>query len=70
MAVTASWQPEAVPLSAPSVNAFMMKSGVHTSRAHDTDNADIRRVLDTAATGEVRTGIGTPVAEDPKDLGF
>jgi len=43
---------------------------IDTARAHNTDNPDVGGVLDTAATGKVSTGIGTPVADDTLNLGL
>jgi hypothetical protein len=37
---------------------------VNTPGTHDTDDPYIWRVLDTATTGKVSTGIGAPVTEN------
>jgi hypothetical protein len=47
---------------------FKDEQCVDSSGTHDTDYSDIRRVLDTASTGKVCTGIRAPVTENTKDF--
>ena len=49
---------------------FQDEERIDPARAHDTDNPYIGRVLDTTATCQVGSCIGTPVADNALDLGL
>jgi hypothetical protein len=56
------------------VNPFLKtgqdEEGVHPSGAGHANDPDIRRILDPAGTGKIRSCIAAPVAEKSHDFGF
>jgi hypothetical protein len=44
------------------------KGRIHPARAHDPDRAQVGRILHPGYPGEVRAGIGTPVAKKRHNL--
>ncbi len=43
---------------------------IYPCRAHHADDPHVRRVVYAARAGKIGPGVGTPVAEEPDDLGF
>ena len=41
---------------------------IHTSGTHHLDDADVRGILEAGCSGQISTGVATPVAKEPDDF--
>ena len=51
----------------PVLEGFKDEGGVDSTAAHNADDSDVGGVLESADTGEVGTGVATPVTEETDD---